>query len=130
MFIKKVLSNENMCSTFWMGKFAVTILKNIFERVHILSIYRITYSQLHITQYHSNICLTAYLSLTNLFLVHPGQYLLFLTTWQKRQILLETHYLSYCLPINQIIWFKQKTKSLHKSKFTYCKYPNLVYTLI
>ena len=33
-----------MCSTLWLGKFAVTILKIISERIHILSIYRLTYS--------------------------------------------------------------------------------------
>ena len=40
----QVLLNKRMCSNLWLGKFAVGILKNIFERVHILPIYSLTYS--------------------------------------------------------------------------------------
>ena len=40
----QVLFNKRMCSTLWLGKFVVGILKNSFERFPILSIYSLTYS--------------------------------------------------------------------------------------
>ena len=74
------------------------------------SIWVLEMTLLKLTQYYFNICLTTYLSLTSLFLVHSGQYLLFLTSRRERQALFETHYLSSSLPINQIVWFKQKAR--------------------
>ena len=74
------------------------------------SIWVLELTLLKLTQYYSNICLTTYLSLTNLLMVHSGQYLLFLTTRRERQALFEAHYFSYSLSINQIIWLKQKAR--------------------
>ena len=70
---------------------------------------------LKLTQCYSNICLTTYFFLTNLFLVHSGQNFLFLTARQERQVC-SKHITFHLLSRLTKSFDLNKNKSLFKSK--------------
>lgn len=70
---------------------------------------------LMMTHYQSNSCLNTYLFLNNPFLVHYGQYLIFLTTRRERLKSFETHfYTSSSVSVNQIFQFKKMRICLNR----------------